>query len=231
MIQHPLNAEKDNTSPDTTVRKKSLNSPVAILIFITIAALAAFSDLWTKHFVFEDILNTPGLTDRARLIVQERTTEDPEFYRSMNETRFLMKELELSERLCPKVKLTLSTNPGIVFGFDSIPSIVVNIVTAIMIACILCMFIFSPASDYWMHIALAIILGGAIGNLYDRLFSIVKLPVDGPMPITGHVRDFIDCSELGYNYIFNVADVWLVAGAAMIMLQWIYQSLTSKKAE
>lgn len=231
MIQHPLNAEKYITSPDTTVSKKSLYSPVAILIFIAIAALAAFSDLWTKHFVFEDILNTPGLTDRARLIVQERTTEDPEFYRSMNETRFLMKELKLSERLCPKVKLTLSTNPGIVFGFDSIPSIVVNIITAIMIACILCMFIFSPASDYWMHIALAIILGGAIGNLYDRLFSIVKLPVDGPMPITGHVRDFIDCSELGYNYIFNVADVWLVAGAAMIMLQWIYQSLTSKKAE
>jgi signal peptidase II len=73
-----------------------------------------------------------------------------------------------------------------------------------------------------MHVSLALILGGAAGNLYDRLFSAVRLP--GLEPIRGHVRDFIDCRDLAYPYIFNVADALLVAGAAMILLHWLWSS-------
>ena len=209
--------------------KLALRSSKAIIIFLIIASFAAFTDLWTKEAVFDDLLGAPDLAMRAEKRVEHYKLADPSILETATGTRYIMKDLDISRELCPKVSLTLSTNPGIVFGFDSIPTFVVNIVTVIMIICISAMFFFSSACDYWMHTALALILGGAIGNLYDRLFSSVSLPVSGPASITGHVRDFIDCSELGYAYIFNIADVWLVAGAAMIILQWVYQAAKNRK--
>ena len=80
-----------------------------------------------------------------------------------------------------------------------------------------------------MHVALALILGGAIGNLYDRLFSSVALP--GLAPIRRHVRDFIDCSDLHYDYIFNLADAWLVIGVVMVFLQWLADARRERLAK
>ena len=72
---------------------------------------------------------------------------------------------------------------------------------------------------------MALILAGALGNLYDRLLSRVALP--GFPPIEREVRDFIDCSRIPlpfgfrYKWIFNVADVWLVLGVIVLMLYWL----------
>lgn len=52
------------------------------------------------------------------------------------------------------------------------------------------------------HIAFALILGGALGNLSDRI-------------IRGYVVDFI---HLHHWPVFNAADVWLVAGAILLVL-------------
>ena len=83
----------------------------------------------------------------------------------------------------------------------------------------------SPANGRWMHVALAMILAGAVGNLYDRLLATVHVPGIA-QPIAGQVRDFLDFSEIrvggvNYPYIFNVADVLLVVGVAMLMLHWL----------
>lgn len=66
-----------------------------------------------------------------------------------------------------------------------------------------------------LAIALALILGGAIGNVYDRL-------------LYGHVVDFIDWHAAGYHWpAFNIADSAIVGGAVLLFVD----SLFSKKGE
>lgn len=54
-------------------------------------------------------------------------------------------------------------------------------------------------------IALALILGGAIGNVFDRI-------------LYGHVIDFLDVHVAGWHWpAFNVADSAITLGAAMLI--------------
>jgi signal peptidase II len=57
-------------------------------------------------------------------------------------------------------------------------------------------------------VALGLLLGGALGNLIDRVFR-------APGPGQGHVVDFIDYFGL---FIGNVADIAIVVGAGIIMV-------------
>lgn len=61
--------------------------------------------------------------------------------------------------------------------------------------------------DTWLAIALALILGGALGNLYDRI-------------AIGHVIDFIlvHWQNRWYFPAFNVADSAITVGAVMLAL-------------
>src|SRR5690606_29032834 len=57
--------------------------------------------------------------------------------------------------------------------------------------------------------ALALILGGALGNLWDRL-------------ALGHVVDFLDFHWAGYHFpAFNIADSAITVGAALIILDML----------
>jgi lipoprotein signal peptidase len=68
-------------------------------------------------------------------------------------------------------------------------------------------WIFWPRKvSVWDTTAKALVLGGAVGNLYDRWEW-------------GMVRDWIDVCLWGWHYpTFNVADIALVAGIAMLLL-------------
>ena len=57
---------------------------------------------------------------------------------------------------------------------------------------------------------LALILGGAVGNLWDRLFE-------------GHVVDFLDFHLGGYHWpAFNVADGAIVMGALLLVMEILF---------
>ena len=56
--------------------------------------------------------------------------------------------------------------------------------------------------------ALGLILGGTIGNLYDRL-------------VFGGVRDFLYFYKIEWP-VFNVADCCLVVGAALLLVQAVF---------
>ena len=66
------------------------------------------------------------------------------------------------------------------------------------------------ASDHWENpagIALALVLGGALGNLLDRVFL-------------GYVVDFIDVYYLNYHWpAFNVADSAITVGAILLIIE------------
>ena len=70
--------------------------------------------------------------------------------------------------------------------------------------------------DTWLAIALALVLGGALGNLYDRV-------------VIGHVIDFIfvHWKEHGFP-AFNVADSAITVGAIMLALDMFKSKKTGE---
>lgn len=63
-----------------------------------------------------------------------------------------------------------------------------------------------PANDKWNNIAYAFIIGGAIGNVFDRV-------------VHGYVVDYLDFFWGTYHWpAFNLADSTICIGAAMIIL-------------
>jgi signal peptidase II len=68
-----------------------------------------------------------------------------------------------------------------------------------------------------MQVGAGLMIGGALGNVSDRL-------------VFGYVQDFLNMSCCGFNnpYVFNVADVFIFAGAAGLIL--FDRGKNSKKA-
>ena len=76
------------------------------------------------------------------------------------------------------------------------------------------------ASEKWLSAALVLVIGGAIGNLYDRLAY-------------GHVVDFIHL-HWGEHYFpaFNIADSAISLGAAMLIIDSLFfQNKTDSKSD
>ena len=211
----------------------------AVCLFLIVVVLGTIGDLLSKHAVFKSLLSQPELQPRVQSEsewlqglkamqnpnIKIPQADSPEF------TRMVLMRLKIHHDVCPGLRFTLSTNPGVVFGFDAIPDVLVNVLMVFMIIVVLIFFATSHRTAYWVHVGFALIVAGAFGNLYDRLFSSVELR--GLIPILHHVRDFIDCSDLGYPYIFNVADAWLVIGVAMIILWYLrewYRERRERKA-
>jgi signal peptidase II len=117
---------------------------------------------------------------------------------------------------------TLSTNPGVVFGW-SMARPVVNVATVLIMGLVLVFFGTSDRKAWLVHLAMGLILAGAMGNLYDRLFSDVSFGVANITQIRNEVRDFIDCSQIGYKWVFNVADALLVMGVLAMAIYWFTQ--------
>ena len=101
---------------------------------------------------------------------------------------------------------TLQRNPGAAFGlFQRAP--VVFTVLAIAIAAVI-IAIAPRVQDSLNAVALGLVLGGALGNLTDRLFR-------PPGPFRGRVIDFIDFRVWP---TFNVADIAVVVGAGLLAI-------------
>ena len=65
------------------------------------------------------------------------------------------------------------------------------------------------AAAYLLGLQLALVLGGAIGNLIDRA-------------VQGYVTDFVDVYWRGWHFwAFNVADAAITAGVALMILDII----------
>ena len=111
----------------------------------------------------------------------------------------------------PNLQFTLSFNPGVAFSlFDHqkglMPFLLLGLIILICIALVFWL-LKTPYSDKWSGIAVTLVLGGAIGNVIDRI-------------VYGHVIDFIDFYIKSWHwYTFNLADTFITIGAAMIILQ------------
>ncbi len=201
------------TVTTSTARPHAFRSGRAVVAFFLIAAAGLAADLVSKQVTFDRLLteneNLPQAVQSVRQTYQRHHDREPD-------SKDILHGLHLHRDIGAGVRLTLSTNPGVVFGI-LLPRLAVLAATALISAFVIFVFATSPACQRLTHVALAMILGGALGNAYDRLFSTVSLP--NVEPITRQVRDFLDFSAWGYPWIFNVADVLLVVGVALMILQ------------
>lgn len=121
--------------------------------------------------------------------------------------------------------LTLETNlnEGALFGMGQGMGVVFATVSVAAIVGIMALVSRpSTRNDPWILIALGLIVGGIIGNLYDRL-GLPGLTWHAPLAREGDpvlaVRDWIHFTLPGVIDwpIFNLADSWLVIGALTLL--------------
>jgi len=119
------------------------------------------------------------------------------------------------------LRFTPVLNKGIIWGWFQQGSVLFLIIPALAVPLIILMFkyinLFSgekspdnpgteqPAKlNLLLTVAFGLILAGALGNLYDRIFK-------------GGVRDFIDFHIINWP-IFNLADTYITIGAGLIII-------------
>ena len=105
------------------------------------------------------------------------------------------------------LNIYLIWNEGIAFGLFSFnEKIFYNILTIIILIIILIIFIMTIKNDGFKKYSLLMILGGAIGNVFDRLYYKA-------------VPDFIDFHIGNFHwFIFNVADIFITIGIFFIVI-------------
>lgn len=102
--------------------------------------------------------------------------------------------------------IVLSKNEGVVFGMFPGKTNAFIIISIIAIAVILFIYITSDKSLFVSNLALGLVIAGAIGNLWDRIWY-------------GYVRDFIDL-HIGNRYhwpTFNIADSLICIGISFMV--------------
>lgn len=206
-----------------------------------IAAAGLALDLWTKHLAFTRLDPNPA-----------------------NEHGFVAIEGLMSFRR--------SLNPGALFGLGKGLTPIFIAASILALGFVLFLFVHSGRNRRSLHVALALVLAGALGNLFDRTFMIAdvvkynvggkrytlvgkivnpdqvpirlgvwpegtyvrQIPADADPDVRplGVVRDFVKMEPhfqiAGYHidmwpWVFNIADVLLVVGVSVLMLNFWWE--------
>lgn len=133
-------------------------------------------------------------------------------------------------------KITFIENPGMAFGLQIGGKLFLSLFT-IFATILLFVFLFKNRNEvYLLRLALAFILGGAIGNLIDRVFY-GKIYDYAPL-FYGRVVDFLHFDFPNFTIfgktiyswpIFNIADISVSVGFLMILIG--YKKIFHKEEE
>ena len=113
------------------------------------------------------------------------------------------------------VRIIHVTNSGAAFGILQGQTLFLIVTSLIGLMAILLYYIYPPMEHGLIRIALSMQLGGAIGNLIDR----VRM---------GEVTDFVD---VGGFPTFNVADSSISVSIAVVMLFFLVQEVEQQRAK
>lgn len=114
--------------------------------------------------------------------------------------------------LLPFLKLEPAWNPGVSFGIfrdlgihTPIPFIIMSLVISLGL-----LYWMIKTSSLYLHVAIGFIIGGALGNVLDRIFY-------------DAVFDFIALFYKNYTWPnFNVADMAIVLGCFMLIIDGVF---------
>ncbi|AIK96467.1 signal peptidase II [Candidatus Odyssella acanthamoebae] len=117
----------------------------------------------------------------------------------------------------PFFNIILAFNRGVSFGMfhaDSPHGVYMLLGVAVILSALVGTWLWQ-AENKCQSICFGMILGGALGNIYDRV-------------IYGAVVDFLDFHAFGYHwYTFNIADCGIVIGAILLLIDLVF--LTKKE--
>lgn len=175
----------------------------SVIFFAAVALGTLTGDLVIKSLAFEHVAAAP-------IVLTRDNSADPTTIPNHVEVVLIPKLLAL--------KLTVNT--GAVFGLGKGRQWFFAIVSVVAVFVLLRVFYSSRVGAVWLQAACALILAGAIGNLYDRftfhavrdmfwLFPGVKLPFGWTWPG--------DADSL-YPWLFNLADAALLLGVTLLVL-------------
>jgi len=179
----------------------------AWLLLAAVALIGLSVDLMSKSLAFRHVADEPVLLDRAAVL------GEPAFRIPWHEGITVL-PFDLLD-------LRLVLNHGAVFGIGNGRRGVFIVITMFAIAAAIWVFRrWTAPGDRLTHIAVGLVLAGGIGNLYDRF-------------VFGAVRDFLHMlprwnlpfglswpggSPEVFPWIFNFADMYLLAGMALLIL-------------
>ena len=118
------------------------------------------------------------------------------------------------------LNIDLIWNQGIAFGLFSFnENNVYNILTGLIALVILVILIMILKNEGFKRFSLLMIMGGALGNLYDRIFF-------------SAVPDFFDFHVGNFHwFIFNVADIFITIGVIFMILVEFTDNIKKNKNE
>lgn len=127
-------------------------------------------------------------------------------------------ETEIVEVIPGLLGFVTLRNEGAVFGMGQGKRWLFVGATFVALGFLLQLFAKSRSDQRLLHFLLAMSMGGALGNLYDRI-------------VYAHVRDFILITariptRFGnlpvWPWVFNIADVALVLGIGILLVGWMF---------
>ncbi len=130
--------------------------------------------------------------------------------------------------------ITPVENPGIAFGIDFGPEFktIVSVITIIATLALVIYFFSIKKEDVFIRLSVAVILGGAMGNLIDRVFY--GYIYGYASLLSGNVVDFLDLRLFSFFlmsrtfsiYVFNIADIAITLGVFALLY-----AITKKRKE
>lgn len=207
--------------PEDVGERPAWRSPLAWCTLGGVFAVGLAFDLWSKYWAFREIAAYPVDLERERIL------DDPSF--------FVPHHARVTALPWDLLDFRLVLNHGAVFGIGQQRRELFIVFT--VLATIVAIAFFARGTRVRMraaHVAIGLILAGGIGNLYDRI-------------VYGAVRDFLhmlpgwalpngwrwpgNSTSDVFPWVFNVADVMLLAGMALFILVSFREDARARRAE
>lgn len=116
--------------------------------------------------------------------------------------------------------LSLVCNQGVSFGLLASPTLLVRTLLTLFAAgmVVLLLYWLNKEREKLISLALALIIGGAIGNAIDRA-------------LYGAVTDFLNFGDIHFKWVFNIADSAITAGVIGLLISMLIQMRAEKAAK
>jgi len=214
-----------NQSDANAIQRTGLRWTVWLL-FLAVVASALVVDLGLKHWSFQNVpkdfqvrvqtAQAGGPEVLVRLPDSEKWRVAHE--RGMTDSPERIPGHEPVVVIPGLLNFQLTLNTGAVFGTGQGGRPIFIVVSIVAILVILFLVYRSPPHAKLYHVGLAMILGGALGNLHDRVMYSAVRDMLHMLPGTGF-----------WPWIFNPADVALVCGVGVVLVvSWLTEMKQSK---
>lgn len=189
---------------------------IAWLWLVLSCVLAVVVDLGSKEWAFAKVADRPVVIQRERILeigeIDPRAISDPAFG--------VVPEHKPVVIIPHLLHFQLVLNPGAVFGMGPGQRAFFVSFTVVALGFGLAMFAkWTRPTDHFAHAAIGLLIGGGLGNLYDRLALACVRDFIHPLPGWLWPGGFklLGNREV-WPYVSNLADLFLLIGIVMLLM-------------